>query len=237
MTTVAVCLPTLGRARQFEQRAGDLLAQPEPRGARLIVALSVVASDGATVAAAERLLDAYPARVAMFAREHPETAVIGWNLAYALASGADWFVLGADDIVWRAGWLQQALAVAAQTGAQVVGLNDGGHTNLVHYAPHYMASRWFCERVLGGHIAPPEYRSWWFDREICERAGALGLYAPAWDAWAEHMHPDWYQAEMDDTYRFGARYHSVDRVLYLNRQRRGFPNDIVARQEVQEVTV
>lgn len=225
MTTVAVCIPTFGRAEKMARRVGDLLAQQEPPGVRVVVALSVVEGDRETVAAAEALLDAHLGRAVMFAREHNATAVVGWNTAYAMVAGADWFVLGADDIVWRVGWLNQALALAWQAGAQVVGLNDGGHTNLDDYAPHYMASSWFCKEILGGYLVPPEYHSWWFDREICERARALGLYAPAWDAWADHRHPDWHQAAVDDTYRLGAQYHAADRVLYENRKRRGFAED------------
>lgn len=235
MTTVAVCLPSYGRAKQLEARAGDLLAQAEPAGVRLFLALAVIVTDQASVLAAANLIDAHPGRVAMFAREQNTTAVEGWNSAYQLAHGADWFVLGADDVAWRVGWLQAALAVAAETGAQVVGLNDGNHTDLAQYAPHYMASQWFCRQVLGDCLAPEGYRSWWFDREICARAQALDLYAPAWDAWAEHRHPDWYQAAMDETYELGRRFHDADRALYESRMGRGFAEDKRALRRLKEV--
>lgn len=235
--TVAVCLPSVGRAEQLERRAGELLLQQTPAGAQLLVSFAVVEDDEATMSVVQQLMAIYGKRTALFAREHNTTAVVGWNCAYQAArwQGADWFVLGADDVVWRVGWLESALNVAAKTGAQVIGLNDGGHTDLSLYAPHYMASRWFCEDVLGGHLAPPEYGAWWFDREVCERAQALGLYAPAWDAWAEHLHPDWYKAAVDETYLMGRAFHDVDRVLYVNRKRRGFAQDAQKLATLKEV--
>lgn len=227
MTTVAVLMPSRGRSAQLESRAGDLLQQEPPAGVRLMLVLAVCEDDTDSMAVAQRLLDVpRAARVHYLprVREAGQDAVGGWNRAYFAARPfADWLVLGADDVIWRPGWLAAALAAAAD-GAQVVGLNDG-HTNLNNYAPHYMVSRDFTERHMGGVMAPPHYRAWWFDREVCEKAQALGLYAPAWDAHALHYHPDWKTAPMDDTYRAAWGLHEADEALYMARRAAGFPVD------------
>jgi hypothetical protein len=165
----------------------------------------------------------------LVARPPNTTAVQGWNLAFVAAfeAGADWFIAGADDIVWRSGWLGEALKVARKEDAQVIGLNDGDdtRTDMEHYAAHTMVSREFAIQHLGGVIVPPAYKSWWFDREICEKAAALGLYAPAYKAYAEHHHPDWQLAEVDATYRMARPLHSQDKRLYEQRKAAGWPVD------------
>lgn len=216
MQSVAVLIPSTGRPEQMRRNVGALLEQRQPARVDLFVVLAIPDDDWKTFMAAASLMKG-DGSLLIYPRRAGTTAVQGWNVAYG-AVGVDWYVLGADDIRWRAGWLRQALAVAEETGAHVVGLNDGGHTDLNAYAPHYMASRHFCESVLEGHIAPPQYKSWWFDREVCERALAQDAYAPAWDAWAEHLHPDWGQAANDATYELGRRHHDEDRLLYERRK-------------------
>lgn len=223
-TTVAVLIPSTGRAEQMRRNVAPLLAQKRLDGVTLVVVLAIPDDDWASLMAASRLLPG-SGNLFIYPRAAATTAVEGWNIAYG-AVGADWYVLGADDIAWRDGWLEEALAVAEKTGARVIGLNDG-HTNLDQYAPHYMATRDFCETELDGHIAPPDYRSWWFDREVCERAQALGAYAPAWQAHAEHLHPDWRTAEMDDTYRQAWPLHDADRLLYQQRREAGYRRIVV----------
>lgn len=214
--TVAVLMPTRGRAQQMRRNVAGLLECHVPRGVELCVVLAVCDDDWETKAAINEYLSD---NVTMTERPRQSDAVQGWNQAADAAPFADWFILGADDIVWHSDWLKEAMLVIDQTGAQVIGLNDGGHTDLNDYAPHYMVRREFLEKYQGGYMVPPEYKSWWFDREICQRARALGLYAPAWKAMAEHQHPDWGTAQMDETYRQALTLHDVDGKLY--RQRMG----------------
>ena len=226
---VAVLLPSTGRAEQMKARANDLLMQPVPDDAELWLVLAPPADDAATINAGRELASQWQdsdVTVILAKRDANTTAVQGWNAAYEAIKDVspDWLVLGADDIIWRPGWLANALAVAEQTGAQVVGLNDG-HTNLRHYGAHYMVAREFAEEHLGGFFIPPAYSSWWFDREVCEKAAGLGLYAPAWNAVAEHTHPDWGNAAMDDTYQMAWPLHEVDRGIYEARKVAGWPVD------------
>lgn len=227
MTHVAVLLPTRRRAAQMKERVSALLKQDVPAGVTLAIYLSIEETDKATLDAAKKLTP--KGRVHIVGREPDTTAVEGWNAAYAaaMADGATWFVLGADDVIWHEGWLAEALRVAEETCAAVIGLNDG-HTRLDHYGAHYMVRREFTVRELGGYMAPPMYQSWWFDREVCEKAIALGLYAAAPGAMAEHTHPDWGTAEMDDTYRAAWHLHDQDRLTYKLRKLDGFPLDYAA---------
>lgn len=223
---VAILLPTKGRAEQAEARIVDVLSQKRPPGVTLTVIAAVEEEDKETITALDRLREKYDFDELYVVQRPPDTtAVQGWNAAYhkAREMGVGWVVLGADDVEWKDGWLKAALNAAAGR-AQVVGLNDG-HTNMPHYGAHYMASVAFLEERIGGYMAPPKYGSWWFDREVCERANALGLYAYTPEPVIEHHHPDWGLAEMDATYEEAWPLHDVDREVYLKRRAQGYPLD------------
>lgn len=217
--SVAVLVPTTGRAAQMEERIGALVMQAGVEGVTLDVLLSVPSDDKETIEAAVRVGKLHmPAstKVRLVLRKPGTTAVEGWNSAYRYmesCGGADWYMLGADDLVWHEGWVAGALRVAALTGAQVIGLNDG-KTDLAEFAAHYMARAKFCAGELGGHMALPQYRAWWFDREVTQRAMRMGVYAPARDILIEHRHPMWQTAEEDDTYRRGMPHRDADREIY-----------------------
>lgn len=218
MVKVVICLPTTGRGDQFYHRLWTLLRQELPPGVELVAVVSTVEGDAHTWKMAVQLENKWPERVVIVERSADTTAVDGWLQAYQAAPGADWYVLGADDIEWHPGWLLEALDIANMTRAQVIGLNDL-HTNLEDYAAHYMMSGEYAARY--GFI-PAGYRSWWFDRDVCQAARARGKYAPAWKAIAEHVHPDWGNAPLDDTYRAGMVYRDDDRALYMARRAGGF---------------
>lgn len=226
---VAVVMPSRNRPLQLERNITDLINQPLPYGVDvLIVAACVEVTDTKSLNVVRKLQRLYPfeaVTVSLVCRDENTTCVQGFNLGYeALRGVADWYVLGSDDQVYQDGWLKEACGVAAKTGAAVIGLNDG-HTNIDGYAPHFMMTGAFIETYLGGVMVPPVYESWWFDREICEVAQQAGLYAPAWEALAEHLHPDWKTAVMDDTYKAAWGSHDKDKTLYLTRKAQGYPLD------------
>lgn len=225
--TVAVLLPTRGRAKQMTERVTALLDGALPDEIELVVVLAVCEDDHETIEETYNLVR--DTRVTFTTRPANSTAVYGWNLAHDIMRSADWFVLGADDIIWHEGWLESALYCASKNKAQVIGLNDG-HTNLQHYGAHYMVHRDFIRNQLDGFFIPPEYKSWWFDREICERANQLGLYAPCHEAMAEHLHPEWNTAQMDATYEAGYELHDADRELYQTRKAAGWKVDKPAKK-------
>jgi hypothetical protein len=230
MTRVALLMPTRGRADRLFDNVSHLLAQHYPEDVWLQIVMAVPANDIDTIEATiglRRLRKNPRAEAVRILRKPESTAVDGWNLAYAFGykTGADWFILGADDISFKDGWLDEALKVADETGAHVIGLNDGDHTDLNHYAPHYMVTRDFTLNHLGEYMVPPMYNAWWFDREVCEKAQSLGVYAQAPMAVADHLHPNWGTAQNDATYQMGAAYHGVDQHHYERRRDERFPID------------
>ena len=225
MSNVAMILPSKGRPAQLRRNATELLMQIPPRGVNFYLLLAVIWNDDPTVTVARDLSEAWQdsdTPVGIVYREPGTNVVEALNQGYQATRAAfDWYVLGTDDQQYRSGWLAAALHVAQDTGAQVIGLNDL-HTNIDQYAPHYMMHADFIEGELGGVMVPPEYKTWWFDREICERARRAGLYAPAWGAIVEHCHPDWGTAELDDTYRLAMPDREADRRLYEERRARNY---------------
>ena len=218
---VAVLMPTWNRPEQVYKNAGDLLAQELQPGDSLTLVCSVPVDDMATQRVMLRLHDepmAEGADLFWLTRKPNQSAVVGWLQAYehAVRHNADWFVLGADDIEWDARWLFEAKNTINEFEADVIGLNDG-QTDLNKYAPHYMMSRKYASWY--GFI-PDGYQAWWFDREVCEVAQSLGLYAPAWKAKAKHNHPDWNLAEVDGTYEWAQELRDVDKRLYWSERNR-----------------
>lgn len=223
---VAIIMPSRGRAAQLERNVTALINQALPSSVDvLIVALCIEVTDSASINVARKLQRLYPfesVTISLVYRPENTTCVQGFNAGYsALKGAADWYVLGSDDQVYGEGWLKAALDVAAATTADVVGLNDG-HTNIEQYAPHFMMRAAFIENEMGGFMAPPLYKSWWFDREVCEIAREKGLYAPAWEAHVEHCHPDWGTAEMDATYEAAWQLHDQDKALYMSRKEENY---------------
>ena len=229
---VAIVMPTKNRPMQLERNVTALIEQPLPRGVELlIIAIAVEVTDAKTLSVARKLQRLYPfeaVAISLIYREENTTCVQAFNQGYDELRGvADWYVLGSDDQIYADGWLQEALNVAETTGADVIGLNDG-HTNIDNYAPHYMMRDAFIELVLDGYMVPPEYKTWWFDREICERARALGTYAPAHKATVEHCHPDWGTAIADSTYAEAMPNRDADKALYLRRREANYGTSIHA---------
>lgn len=230
MSRIAVLIPTKGRAMQMLDRVSRLMSQSYPPRVSMLVVLSVPYDDEETLDIAKGMmgmeqLGSHSLRLVIRQRTN-STTVDGSNRAYFYARNfdIDWYVHGHDDLIWNPGWLEQALRVAGQTGAQVIGLNDL-HTDLNHFSPFWMVSAGFIEQHLGGLFVPPMYRAWWFDREICHKAQALGLYAPAPKAIVEHTHPDWNTADYDDTYDGALDWRRQDEKLYRERKAKGFPVD------------
>lgn len=234
-TTVAVLYPTRGRAEQAKELAGDMLAQLYPDGVRVTLVASVEDSDHETIEVMTGLAEKHPGNVVILARAPLTTSIYGWNQAYAYARDvAEWVVLGADDVVWKEGWLQTALDTARERGAALVGLHDG-HDPHRKYGPHYIARVDFLEEHMGGVMSVPHYGSWGSDYEVSARADRAGLYASAPGTPINHLHPVWGLSERDDTYNAAWHKHEADRVLRQKRARQGYPTDYEPAQLEGEV--
>jgi hypothetical protein len=144
--------------------------------------------------------------------------------AAARAAEADWYLLAADDLDFRPGWLREALKVHAETGALVVGTNDLGNDLVKRgkHSTHPFVHRDYLQRGTidqDDRLLHEGYRHNSVDVEFCETAMFRGMWAFAVHSHVRHMHPLWDKSvPRDQTYTKGIRYASTDRRL-LNARR------------------
>jgi hypothetical protein len=155
--------------------------------------------------------------------EYQRGAVYAWNLCLQAAPDFDFYVLGADDLVFYAGALQDSIdAIDRAGGCGLAGFNDLSSDGAV-YAAHWLASRDFLIKHAGGVVFPPIYRSWWCDREITDIAQAAGIHRFVKSAIVEHLHYTFQKAPVDRVYADAQGNYESDRVLYEQRKAIGFP--------------
>ena len=128
--------------------------------------------------------------------------------------------LGADDLDYRPGWFDKAVAHMEQ-GAEVVGVNDlMDRPRRRRHATHFLMTRDYAERPLPDGSRGPlfeGYHHWYCDDELIARATADGVYAYAPDAHVEHLHYLNGKADDDDTYRRGRKHRRADRRTFTER--------------------
>lgn len=223
---VSVIIPTRGRPEQFKACIEGLYASTADSGIDVEVVVIADNDDMKTTVILEFCQDApiaFPGLRVVHNSDPSLTAVEKWNIGAAHATG-DWLVLGADDLEWGKGWLEAALQ--ADKGG-FVGFNDG-HTDSGSLSTHFMMRRDYITKHNGGVLAIPHYHSWYIDVEATERAKRAGLYVNCAEAKVEHLHPVWKTADVDDTYRRGARWHDEDKRTFEARQAAGFIDDFPA---------
>ena len=148
-----------------------------------------------------------------------------WNAGAAIASG-DYFVVGADDIIFQDGWLEAALEAIRMIGASgLVGFNEGEGSSFGSLATHYMISRKYAVRGMGGCMMPPVYEHGHTDVEATLRAKRDGRLVFAERARIEHLHPFYGTAESDAIYEKADSSRRRDRRLFKRRLKLGFPDD------------
>jgi hypothetical protein len=156
-------------------------------------------------------------------QEYEYGAVYAWNQLLSFAPHYDNYVLGADDLIFEAGWLAAAKRALTYIGGHgIVALNDGNDTGDI-YAAHWLTTKMFIDTQLGGVMYPPMYKSWWCDREISDIAKAQNKYIYARDAVVKHKHYSFGTAPIDETYTDAMRNYQADEVTYLTRKAQGFP--------------
>ena len=121
-------------------------------------------------------------------------------------STSEFVLLGADDLKFHPGWDNEALRVARQTGAGVIGTNDLGNATVMrgHHSTHPLVRRAYVEEF--GTIDEPGlclhegYAHQWVDTELVETAKMRHRWAFAKESRVEHLHPFWKKGKMDSTY-------------------------------------
>jgi len=141
-----------------------------------------------------------------------------------LVSGEPWLLLVGDDVKFHKGWLDQAMATAAETGAAVVGTNDLGNPAVLAgaHATHMLIRRRYVEKSGAsldgpGIVCHEGYRHWYVDNEIVELARKRDVWAPCLAAHIEHLHPLFGKGEVDEVYMIGQRAVEADKALWIDR--------------------
>lgn len=144
------------------------------------------------------------------------------NDAYQVTE-APWLLLVGDDVEWRGGWLDALLVTQRETGARVVGTNDGGLQARGETTPHPLIERAYVDEVGAswdgpGVVCHEGYRHNYVDREIVAAAQARGVYAYCREALVRHLHHGAGISEVDSTYELGTRFLQTDKALWMRRQ-------------------
>lgn len=218
---MAVLLPSAYRPNQLVNCLNTLLTDPYPW---LVcdIYVSLVSDDPSSIRA---IMD-WPVDLEIRTPEqYQRGAIWGWNSLLTYAHDYDMYVLGADDLVFHAGWAIKAMrALDRLGGSGLVGFNDLSSDGTL-YAAHWLASRDFIVDDLGGVMYPPMYKSWWCDREVTDIAKAAGKHVFARDAVVEHLNYTFGKSTVDKTYRDAMPNYAADERLYRERAAQGFPKN------------
>lgn len=149
------------------------------------------------------------------------------KINYGFAQTTEPFVfMAADDLAFRPGCFERMLAVHLETGACMVGCDDGGHggTRTGEHSTHSLVARAYGEcgtidEEDSGKLLHDGFAHWFCDTEAVATAKARGTYAHAPDALVEHLHPNWQKAAQDSTYSRGQSFIAQDRALFESRSK------------------
>lgn len=148
------------------------------------------------------------------------------NLGYELTE-EEFVFCGADDLTFGPGWDREALAVASETGAGVIGTWDGANPKTMagEHATHPLVRRSYIEEYGGtfdgtGSIYCELYDHQCVDNELVEVAQARGQWAFARKSKILHHHPIFDRTvPMDATYKKALAGGRDDIALLMQRRR------------------
>jgi len=147
-----------------------------------------------------------------------------WNTALSAAPDYDIYVLAADDLEFKPGWLEHALQVleGSLNGSGLVGFNDEtGKFERAGFATHYMMTRDFIIDHNGGVAACPHYLCDFTDVEANARATRAGKFSYSPNSLVPHH---WRRVD-DEAYRRADKRRSKAREVFIKRKVAGFPDD------------
>lgn len=222
--TAAVFIPVLNRPHRVEPLLASLLATTRERvksGGDGVVAPVFICSPSDSAQVMEVELNGCTPLIVDW---EPGRADYAKKMNYAWRhTDHDWVLLGADDLVFHPGWLEEALRVHDETHACVIGTNDIGNARVTseRHSTHTMVSRAYGEC---GTIDDPTvllHEGYWHnfvDDEFVQTAMHRETWAFAPGCVVEHLHPHWGKAAIDDTYRKGLARFEDDQQTYAGRR-------------------
>lgn len=149
------------------------------------------------------------------------------NYGIASARGADWFLAGADDLVFQYGWADIAIEVSRSSGCRFVGTNDRANPMVMSgaHATHPLVHRSYVE--LGtidepGKLYCEQYSHQAVDNEACATAKYRNEFVFAQMSVVEHHHPFYpingVKVPMDSTYEKALKDGKADIELFHSRE-------------------
>jgi hypothetical protein len=149
------------------------------------------------------------------------------KINYAAANtDADVFFLGASDLRFHPGWLENGTRpFYGGKRIGVVGTNDLGNSRVMagEHSTHSFVTRWYMEEFglidQPGKILYEGYAHEFVDDELVGTAKHRDMYVWAGDSIVEHLHPQWGKAEPDAMYQKARIRMRASRNLF-NRRRK-----------------
>lgn len=168
-----------------------------------------------------RTIEAMGAPLLKVAANYPRKVNVAAKVAADNRAGL--LFIGADDLDFKPGWYEAAVAHMRHP-IRVVGVNDdidrrGGKQN---HATHFLIdATYLFEGTIDG-VGPgllhEGYDHCFTDNEFIGTAKARGVYRYAEDSHVEHLHPLARKAETDPTYQRGMRRFAEDQALFYQRE-------------------
>lgn len=140
------------------------------------------------------------------------------------ATTEPWIFTGADDLCFHRDWFERALE-AAGPHVSVIGTNDIANHRVMCglHSTHTLFRRDYVERFgtidQPGLVMHEGYPHAFADDEAVATAMARGVYAHAFDAIVEHLHPMVGKAVDDATYRAGQKVSAQGQRLFVQRRK------------------
>lgn len=148
------------------------------------------------------------------------------HLGY-LGTREPWIFQAADDVRFEPGWDTALIATAEQTGALVIGTDDGGNPTVIagKHSTHTLIARSYIDDPGASMDGPgtafsTAYSHQYCDTELVQLAMRRGVWAFCKQSRVTHLHPFWVgRNRMDDTYRRGLAESRRDAIVYRRRSR------------------
>lgn len=223
MESTAVLIPTLARPWRVPELLENVAATTLPPATVYFV---VERDDDATIEAVGE------AGASLILNQGPPSYATCVNTGYR-ETKEPYLFLGADDIVFRDGWLEAALAEMRDPDVGVVGTADP-FWPLPDHSSHSLVRRRYIEQQSGCMDRPRTvlhpYWHGFTDHELVGVAKARGAYRYCEGSRVEHRHPGWDRlgrvrggSALDPTYRKGNRNHRRDTVTFVERSSQWMP--------------
>jgi len=207
---IAVLIPTLNRPHRIADLVQNLKdTAPEATPYFIIEEHDTASAEAIEAAGANKIVNS---RVASYAG--------AINTAIPLTK-EPYLLIGGDDVLFHAGWLEPLLELAKDFG--LVGTNDLHNPDVLRqtHATHYLITREYSKQ---GSIDVPEnflhegYIHNWTDTEAVATAVKRNQWTPCMESKIEHLHWVWGLANQDPTYDKGRTTESIDAGLFQSRR-------------------